>query len=250
MTWVDFSIRLGVALFLGGVIGIERQWRQTRAVLKTNALVSIGAALFVMNSLMTPGDSSPTRVAAQIVSGVGFLGGGIILREGASISGLNTAATLWCSAAVGTLAGSGAMFQAYLGAFAVVLTNLALRPLVEQIKGGPGSRTPSFHSATIQRGKPKEPAGYRCVILCYSKDELKIRNLLLEIINQDSLLLNALQSRDIGGPTETGITEIQVDVMMVKRDDQLIEQFVELIKLEGQVNTVSWEVLSPTQRPG
>ena len=97
MTWLDFTIRLTVAFLLGSVIGLERQWRQRMAGLRTNTLVCVGAALFVMLSTMTPGDSSPTRIAAQVVSGIGFLGGGVILKEGATIRGLNTAATLWCA---------------------------------------------------------------------------------------------------------------------------------------------------------
>ena len=102
MTWADFVIRLLLAFILGAAIGIERQWQKTRAVLKMNVLVCIGAAMFVMMSSMVANDSSPTRVAAQVVSGIGFLGGGVILREGTSVRGLNTAATLWCAAAVGT----------------------------------------------------------------------------------------------------------------------------------------------------
>ncbi|MEL7011596.1 MAG: MgtC/SapB family protein, partial [Cyanobacteria bacterium J06588_4] len=107
MDWTTFAIRLLVGFFLAVGIGIERQWLKTRAVLKTNVLVTLGSAMFVMLSIMTPGDSSPTRISAQIVSGVGFLGGGVILREGASVKGINTAATLWCAAAIGTLVGSG-----------------------------------------------------------------------------------------------------------------------------------------------
>lgn len=82
--------------------------------------------MFVMMSAMIPGDASPTRVAAQVVSGIGFLGGGVILWEGASVRGLNTAATLWCAAAIGTLVGAGLLFQAYVGALAVVGANLIL----------------------------------------------------------------------------------------------------------------------------
>ena len=134
MTWMDFAIRLLVGFFLGVGIGIERQWLRSRAILKTNVLVTLGAAMFVMLSIMTPGDTSPTRISAQIVSGVGFLGGGVILREGASVRGTNTAATLWCAAAIGTLVGSGYLIQAYLGTFAVVGANLLLRPLVEAFK--------------------------------------------------------------------------------------------------------------------
>jgi len=100
----DITIRLAVALLLGSLIGFERQWHQKMAGLRTNALVALGAGGFVVFSAMYPTQADPTRVAAQIVSGIGFLGAGIILREGINVHGLNTAATLWCSAMVGTLA--------------------------------------------------------------------------------------------------------------------------------------------------
>ncbi len=133
MTWLDFSARLGVALLLGGMIGLERQWRQRGAGLRTNALVSTGAAMFVMLSVMTPGDSSPTRIAAQVVSGIGFLGGGVIVREGLSVRGLDTAATLWCAAALGCLCGAGFQQQALIGALAILVSNILLRPLANKI---------------------------------------------------------------------------------------------------------------------
>src|SRR6202035_5274009 len=100
------ALNLFVALSLGAAIGVERQWRQRLAGLRTNTLVALGAASFVVFASLFPGEASPTRVAAQVVSGIGFLGAGIIFREGLNVRGLNTAATLWCSAAVGLLAGS------------------------------------------------------------------------------------------------------------------------------------------------
>ena len=104
MTWIQFIVRLALAQFLGAAIGVERQWHQRMAGLRTNALVATGAAMFVMLGSMIPGESSPTRVVSYVVSGIGFLGGGVILREGFTFRGLNTAATLWCAAAVGCLA--------------------------------------------------------------------------------------------------------------------------------------------------
>src|ERR1700751_1869930 len=124
----DIAIRLGVALLFGGIIGFERQWRQRMAGLRTNALVAIGAAGFVVFSTTVSGDNSPTRVAAQIVSGIGFLGAAIILREGNNALGLNTSATLWCSAMVGTFAGAGQLVASALAASFVLFTNLLLRP--------------------------------------------------------------------------------------------------------------------------
>jgi putative Mg2+ transporter-C (MgtC) family protein len=231
MTWIEFSVRLGVALVLGGMIGLERQWRKPRAVLKTNALVCIGSAMFVMVSVMTPGDSSPTRVAAQVVSGVGFLGGGVILRDGASIRGLNTAATIWCSAAIGVMVGSGLMFQAYLGTFVVVVANLLLSPLGEQVK---------YRPPVIQKQRTR----YRCLVICYSKDEFRIRSLLIQAIDHEELMLDVLRSRDIDGPAETGITEIVADFMMAGRDDAILERIVDQLKTEGRVNTVSWQIVA------
>jgi len=121
--------RLSVALALGSVIGIERQWRQKMAGLRTNALVALGSCGFVVFSAMV-GEGDPTRVAAQVVTGIGFLGAGIILREGINVHGLNTAATLWCSAMVGTFAGAGFWAPSLVAAVFVVGTNLLLRPLV------------------------------------------------------------------------------------------------------------------------
>src|SRR5215469_2983464 len=123
--------RLCLALLLGTAIGIERQWQQKMAGLKTNALVALGAGGFVVFSSLAGPSSDLTRVAAQVVSGIGFLGAGIIMREGSNIRGLNTAATLWCSAMVGTFAGGGLWVASVLAGAFVVSTNLFLRPIVQ-----------------------------------------------------------------------------------------------------------------------
>ena len=106
------AINLAMATLMGACIGFERQWRQRMAGLRTNTLVAIGAASFVIFEGLFPDDASPTRVAAQVVSGIGFLGAGLIFREGLNVRGLNTAATLWCSAAIGVLAGGGYLLYA------------------------------------------------------------------------------------------------------------------------------------------
>src|SRR5580704_15195736 len=127
MPWHQFAIRLIIALLLGAVVGAERQWRQRTAGLRTNCLVAVGSAMFVMMGGLVGGEGSQGRVAAYVVSGIGFLGGGVILKDGFSIRGLNTAATLWCTAAVGTLAGLGYIGLAAMGAVSVLTANLALR---------------------------------------------------------------------------------------------------------------------------
>lgn len=128
------AFNMGVALTCGAVIGSERQVRQRLAGLRTNALVALAAAGFVVFSQLVPNEVSPTRVAAQVVSGIGFLGAGIIFRDGFNIHGLNTAATLWCAASVGLIAGIGQWQFAVLMTALVVFVNLGLRPLVKFLK--------------------------------------------------------------------------------------------------------------------
>lgn len=128
MTTTDFLLDSLLALALGSLIDLERQVRQHPAGLRTNALVCLGAALFVAVSRLAGDTNSPTRIASYVVSGVGFLGGGVILREGLTVKGVDTAATLWCSSAVGALAGTGFPAEAVAGAALVLAINLAIRP--------------------------------------------------------------------------------------------------------------------------
>ncbi|KZE28640.1 MgtC/SapB family protein [Crenobacter luteus] len=132
---------LASAFTLGAVIGLERQYRQRTAGLRTNALVAVGAALFVDIALrfhaLYGGSPSPLHVMAYIVSGVGFLGAGVIMREEGNIRGINTAATLWGSAAVGVAAGAGLLLEAILGTLFVLAANTLLRPIVNAINRQP-----------------------------------------------------------------------------------------------------------------
>src|SRR5579862_5613013 len=123
--------RLLLASILGGLIGVERQWRQRAAGLRTNTLVCVGAAAFVdLGLTIAP---STTQVIAYVVSGVGFLGAGAIMKDGGSVRGLNTAATLWCSAAVGACVGSGEILDAVFVTVLLIAINLVLRPLSRYI---------------------------------------------------------------------------------------------------------------------
>jgi putative Mg2+ transporter-C (MgtC) family protein len=130
-----FAARAVVALILGAAIGLERQWRQRIAGLRTNALVALGAAYFEMFSVLLSGahGTDPTRIAAYVVSGIGFLGAGVILRTGRSVSGINTAATIWCSSAVGVLAGAGYIPAAVIAAALVLFAHLCLRPVARHV---------------------------------------------------------------------------------------------------------------------
>jgi putative Mg2+ transporter-C (MgtC) family protein len=133
----DTTVALGVAFVLGTLIGLERQYRQRTAGLRTNVLVAVGAAAFTDMGMRLLGAEGATRIIAYVVSGIGFLGAGVIMKEGTNVRGLNTAATLWCSAAVGAFAGSGLAVEAIVLTGFVLSGNTLLRPLVDYINRKP-----------------------------------------------------------------------------------------------------------------
>ena len=134
---LDLCVSLLIAFVLATLIGAERQYRQRNAGLRTNVLVAVGAAAFVTLGMRVNGSPGATQIAAYVVSGIGFLGAGVIMKEGAHVSGLNTAATLWCSAAVGALCGVGLAAEAGALTVAILAGNTALRPLVNAINRAP-----------------------------------------------------------------------------------------------------------------
>ena len=157
MDFSSFAADVGVAFGLGVVIGFERELRNHEAGLRTNALVALGAGLFVSLSRWTVAEGDPTRIAGQVVTGIGFLAGGVIIRDGFNIRGLNTAGTLWCTAAIGTLAGSGFPLAAAFGAAVVLLLHLVLRPVTNRFDAwvrthslGSGSYRLKFEVAAAQ----------------------------------------------------------------------------------------------------
>src|SRR5438128_11547218 len=128
---VDLILRWLLAAGLGAAIGVERELRQKAAGLRTNMLIALGSALLTVLSIeIARAGGTPDRIAAQIVTGVGFLGGGSILRSGRSVHGMTTAATIWVNAAIGMAAGAG-LFAAAIITTIITLVVLAVLPPVE-----------------------------------------------------------------------------------------------------------------------
>lgn len=221
------ALNLVAALVLGGIIGFERQWRQRLAGLRTNTLVSLGAAIFVVfESQFT--DTSPTRVAAQVVTGIGFLGAGVIWKEGVNVRGLNTAATLWCSAAVGVLAGAGHWARALVAVGLIILVNLVLRPMVRLINRQP------IDSAEVE-------TSYVVNVVCRSADEAQIRALLVQGFGASDLHLRELESADIEGTERVGVT---ATLTSEKRREIALEYIVGRLSLEPSVTAARWRTVS------
>ncbi len=134
---LDSFVSLFGAFVLGTLIGAERQYRQRGGGLRTHVLVAVGAATFVDIGMHLNGNAGATQIIAYVVSGVGFLGAGVIMKEGGTVWGLNTAATLWCSAAVGACAGADLAIEAVMLTGFVLAGNTLLRPLVNAINRAP-----------------------------------------------------------------------------------------------------------------
>jgi putative Mg2+ transporter-C (MgtC) family protein len=223
---VDFVWRLLAAFACGVAIGLERQMRQRTAGLRTITLVASGACLFVTLGVLTgDGASGVTRIASYVVSGVGFLGGGVIMRDKGSIQGINTAATLWCAAAVGVLCGTGHYGPAIAGVAIVLVTNTLLRDVSRAINATP------LTGADLVRE-------YILTVVCQEPDEIHIRALLSNSMYSQPLSLRSLESQDVG--SEPSRIEVTATVRMHPKYQAKLELMASRISMEKGVSSVSW----------
>ena len=206
----DFLLDSVIALALGALIGVERQYRQHPAGLRTNALVCLGAALFVAITRLIGDTTSPTRVASYVVSGVGFLGGGVILRDGMTVKGIDTAATLWCAAAVGVLAGTGFPWAAAIGTGLVLGLNLSLRPVARWVDA--------------RRLAADGEVGYRLQVICQGKARAAVQAEMRRLVDAlPGVLVQGVVARQSKRRKRANVS---VDLLAERRDDRAIEVVV------------------------
>lgn len=226
MGFLAFSGNIGVALLVGVAIGLERQFRQHPAGLRTNALVCVGAALFVSLTRLMDDTGSPTRIASYIVSGIGFLGGGVILRDGITVKGMNTAATLWCSAAVGTLAGAGFALHSLFGTAVVLALHLGLRPIARRIDDR-------------QRTAKDVETNYQVRVVCRADQEQVIRTILLRHVDSHPKMM--VQKITTTEAESGGQAVVAADIYSVEREDRAIQDLMSRLNIDPSVTSVSWE---------
>ncbi len=227
METLEFTGNVALAAVFGTLIGTERQLNLHPAGLRTNALVAIGAALFVSLTRLLGDTNGPSRIASYIVSGVGFLGGGAILKEGSNVRGLTTAAGLWCSAAVGTMCGIGYGIHATIGTGFVIGVLIGLRPF---------SRWVDRH----RKQMVEVGAGYRLKVACQPGDHAVIRTVLARHLGS------------IAGFTVTGITTskpkprkqvvvIRAEAVAKPANDRAVQDTISRLLIEPGVRSASWE---------
>ena len=229
MDYYDFIVNVYSALALGVLIGLEREFRQHPAGLRTNALVCVGSALFMsLNFLLSKdvgGTSDPTRIASYIISGIGFLGGGVILKQGVNIRGMNTAATLWCSAAIGTLCGAGHWGFGMGGAFTVLLVHLIFRPVSNWV----------LH---LEKFSEEELHFKINVVITFGKDTA-IRALFVNFLELNPGM--GLMSLATAKQEALKETEITAQIVSPVHQQKAILQLVNILNDEPGVRVVSWD---------
>lgn len=223
-----FVGKIAWAFFLGTIIGIERQWRKCAAGLRTNVLVAIGAAIF-MSMAEKIGDTAPERIASYIVSGMSFLGAGVILKDGASIRGLNTAATLWGTAAIGAFCGLGFIIYPLFACAFIIGTHVLLRPVSEKI------RLMSPVNLTEH-----EEYRYKFTVLCDKDTESHIRTTFVQFIgSSNSLMLRSISNRNTSIPHKT---MVNIEIISGKRQDRSMDKIASFLTLEKTIVSVKWEL--------
>ena len=224
MELMDFIIRVGCAVLFGFLIGLERQLTSQRISIRTNVLVSTGACLFTLFSQLM-GAEDTTRIAAQVVTGIGFLCGGVIFKEGLNVRGLSTAATIWCTAAIGVLSSSGLVWFAAAATAILIVSNLLFRIIADKIR------------PLVNFGDEEEDE-YILSVTCTEEEEFKIRSVLIDSIAEAKLQLMTLESADDIG----NIVEIEATVTLSgRRKDKQLEKLIAQIALEKGVSKIGWE---------
>ena len=214
-----FVIRLLICLLLSIVIGLERQYRHGSVGLRTYVLVSIGAFLFNYATYsFTEHDMS--RIASSIVSGIGFLGAGMIIKDGKSIRGLNTAATLWCVAAIGLLTSTGMVWEAIIGTVLVLISNIILRLI----------------ALLIMRHVEKSYKELCNITITCEKDiEVIVRSTFSKYIEKQELKLSSLEKKNITGG------DVSLSATIETSRVELVKKLVQNLSAEPGVLTISWE---------
>ena len=223
MNFFDFLLRISVCFLLGVLIGLERQYRRKTAGIRTITLVSLGAFLFVSISNLSPA-GDVTRIAAQVVSGIGFLGAGVILRDGTNIRGLNTAATLWCSAAIGALTALGLLLEAIIGVIYILMANLFLRFISRKLLKN------TIHTKI---------KNYILNITCKIDKESLVKNCLMQKFKNNYVLIKSYSANNIDNSIHL---EIHIEAESTFEDE--IKTIINKLCLENQIISIKYSEIT------
>ena len=216
----SFILRIIVCYILSALIGIERQLHNKITGLRTNVLVSLGAFLFVYYSFGPYIEGDQMRIAASVVSGIGFLGAGVILRNGNRITGLNTAATLWCAAAIGVLTARGMLTEAIIGTSLILFSNVLLRLISTQIE---------------KKVKKQKSVKYTINLTCDDALDIIIRTKIADVIEKNNFKLDSLEKNYLNKET------IKLKFIIIASESETMRELIKELSEESGVSKFSWD---------
>ncbi len=229
-TIAGFIIRMLIAAALGAAIGIERELRKHYAGIVTNIIVCVGAFGFTSFSyLASDGHTDVTRIAAQIVCGIGFLGAGVILSDGTKVKGINTAATIWAAAAVGILCCLERIWFALILAAMVILSHLLIHPISEAL------RKQRQYNKTINAN---EEAFFLISLTCREEVAMNIKEKMITYITGlDGVLLRKLDTSIL----DNGNVKIHAGISMKKKNNETVENIIAYIATDKNIISAGWK---------
>lgn len=219
---IEFLVNILICFILSFFIGLERQWRRRNIGLRTNVLVSLGSFLFVVLAVNLNISSDSTRIAAQVVSGIGFLGAGVILKDGIHIRGLNTAATLWCNAAIGVLCAYGFLFEAIVGTTFILISNILLRKL----------------SILMVGSYSQNDSNYLLTIVCKEKHQNIYRKEVIEWLEKNNISLESISTNEL----EDSL--IKLKFYVCSRNAIELERLVLKLSIDTNIISISFKMIS------
>lgn len=217
--YIEFLFQILICFLLSSCIGIERQYRRRLVGLRTIILVSMGAFLFVRFSFAFP-NSDMTRVAAQVVAGIGFLGAGVIIKDNKSVKGLTTAATLWCAAAIGVLCAANLLFEAAVGTLLVLFTNIVLRTVNSKINELSGNVNYNMYSYSI---------------ICEESAEKEVLKTIKDIIKKHESLINNIEIHE----TENNSIKIELSIINNSKNDSVSNNIMQHLAGRKDITSIS-----------
>ena len=229
-TIAGFSLRMMLAAFLGALIGTERELTRHYTGIVTNIIVCVGAFAFTSFSFLAQNEGvDVTRIAAQVVSDIGFLGAGVILSDGTKVKGINTAATVWAAASVGILCCLDKFWYAAIIATTIIVSHLVIHPVTDAIK-----KQREYDKSKVKN----EEAFYNVSVVCTEDNAARIKaDLISKITATNDVLLRRLESRGSDGQN----VKIRAEISAKNKDLQLIENIVAHIAANKNILSIGWK---------
>lgn len=219
LNYTEFLFQIIVCFLLSSCIGIERQFRRRLVGLRTIILVSLGAFLFVTFSFAFE-NVDISRIAAQVVAGIGFLGAGVIIKDNKSVKGLTTAATLWCAAAIGILCAANLLFEAATGTLLVLFTNIVLRTVNNKINALSGNIDYNI---------------YLFSIVCEEQCEKEVLKTIKDITKKQEALIRSIETNEI----ENGNVKIKLSIIDNTNNNSISNDIMQKLAGRKDISSIS-----------